>query len=345
MRPLPAARAARRLLVAALVLAVIDWFVPRFLAHAERARYESTRLFRFENSDLFSLGPLVEYLHENQRGVRPRIVFLGNSVVWGYFLGPSESVPAQFQRLAPDARVFNLGVNGFQSGSAYLVTKAIVDSVDLLYVFDFGRTANAMLPHLVPVSHEDARRFGLDEPNRVERRLQHLLGFWNLYRSAHRLQAALFGTSTRVYLYLNTGSLLAPWRHGGPAPPSAEPMATTTPLTASADLEVEAPHAGAPPSGGRLAELAARYPLLWDYAQLVASRGKRAVIVELADYSPPVDATDRADLNAHFHPAVVFLRLRVSKRLQMDGEHFSAAGAAAVARALRQRTFVPTASS
>jgi hypothetical protein len=336
--PLPAARVARRLLVAVLCLAVIDPLVPRLLGHAERARYESTRLFRFENSDLFPLGPLVEYLRENPRGVRPRVVFLGNSIVWGYFLAPSESVPAQFQQLAPEAKVFNLGINGFESGSAYLVTKAIVDRVDTLYLFDVGRTANAMLPHLVPVSHEDARRFALEEPSRLERGLQRLLGFWSLYRDSYRLQAALFGTSTRVYLYLNKGSLLTPWRDRAPAPPSPEPIATTSPT----GLEVDAPQAGTPPAGGRLAELAARHPLLWDYARLVASHGKRAVIVELADYSPAIDATDRADLNAHFHPAVVFLRLRVSKRLQMDGVHFSAAGAAAVARVLRQRAPVPT---
>ncbi len=345
MRPLPATRAARRLLVAVLSLAVIDPFVPRLLGHAERARYESTRLFRFENSDLFPLGPLVEYLHENPRGVRPRVVFLGNSIVWGYFLAPSESVPAQFQHLAPDAQVFNLGINGFESGSAYLVTKAIVDRVDVLYLFDVGRAANAMLPHMVPVSREDARRFALEEPDRLERRLQGLLGFWNLYRYSYRLQAALFGTSTRVYLYVNKGSILSTLQGRAPGSPSPEPIETTAPITAHAGLEVDAPQASAAPAGGRLAELAARYPLLWDYARLVAGHGKRAVIVELAEYSPAIDATDRADLNAHFHPAVVFLKLRVPKSLQTDGVHFSAVGAAAVARALRHRAFGPMASS
>ena len=47
-------RPARRLLVAALVLAVLDVIEPRVLERLEVRRYEDlSKDFRFENSDLF----------------------------------------------------------------------------------------------------------------------------------------------------------------------------------------------------------------------------------------------------------------------------------------------------
>ena len=110
----PAGRPAlRRLIVAVLTLAVIDVFVPGWLARAERARYEGGGVFRFAYSDLFGIGPAVEYLGDHPRGDRPRAVFLGNSVVWGYRLRTEDSLPVQFQQLEPSVRVFNFAVNGF----------------------------------------------------------------------------------------------------------------------------------------------------------------------------------------------------------------------------------------
>jgi hypothetical protein len=184
-------RPARRLLFAIVALAAIDLFIPGLLQRLEVARYESNREFRFENSDLFSLGPLVQYLLEHPRADRARVVFFGNSVVWGYFLEPNDSVPAQFQRLTPEARVFNLGINGFESGSAYLITKNIIDAVDTIYLFHVGGTAHPMLPQLVTVGPGDVARFTLTPPDDVEVRLGGLLGFWHLYRDAYRLQAAV----------------------------------------------------------------------------------------------------------------------------------------------------------
>src|SRR3989338_6540526 len=114
-----AASPVRRLVATALTLAAIDPFVPAWLARAERTRYESDRVFRFEHSDLFATGPVVEYLREHPHGDRPRAVFLGNSVVWGFRLPAEDSLPVRFQQLEPSVRVFNFAVNGFGIVSAY----------------------------------------------------------------------------------------------------------------------------------------------------------------------------------------------------------------------------------
>jgi hypothetical protein len=321
-------RALRRLLVAVACLVAVDPLVTRVLAPAERVRYESSRLLRFENSDLFPLGPLVEYLREHPIGSRPRTVFLGSSVVWGYLLRPGQTLPAQYQRLVPEVRVLNLGINGFDSDSAYLITKQIVEAVDVLYLFESGRRAHYQLPQLIPVDDADLARFGLRAPDRWPRWLQECLGFWRLYHYSYRLQAAFLGTSTRVFLYLNSGNLKSLFRDRSRDVPEAPPAVTP------GDVAIDAPVALAAPSPDRLRALAARRPLLWDYAALVQGHGKRAVVVQ-ADGRNPLTAEDRADLNAHFQPHVRFVRLHVRPSLLLDGQHLTAAGAAAVAAALR----------
>src|SRR5437867_5682255 len=123
----PTASRVRRFAAAAATLAVIDLFVPTWVARAEQSRYEGDRVFRFEYSDLFAVGPVVAYLRDHPRGDRPRAVFLGNSVVWGFRLPVEESLPVQFQRLQPSVRVFNFAVNGFGIASAHLMLKQVVD--------------------------------------------------------------------------------------------------------------------------------------------------------------------------------------------------------------------------
>jgi hypothetical protein len=332
-------RPARRLLAAVAVLAAIDPFVPGLLDRLEAARYESNRTFRFENSDLFALGPLVQYLREHPRGDRPRVVFFGNSVVWGYFLGPNESVPAQFQRLIPEMRVFNLAVNGFESGSAYLITKNIIDAVDTIYLFHVGRTAHPMLPRLVSVGPGDVARFALTPPDDVEVRLEGLLAFWRLYRDAYRLQAALFGTSTRQYLYRHKASLPgAIWRavSGRATGDEGVPELGSEPAALADVVEMRADVASAPVTETRRRGLAAAYPLLWDYAEMVRAHRKHAVVVEIDRAAPPIQQRDRADLNLIFHPHVSFVALSIPPGFQFDALHLSAAGARAVAQALRR---------
>jgi len=153
----PDVRYARRLLAAVLWLIVFDRFAPQLLRRLETRRYEATTQFRFENADLFGLGPLVSYLRENPHGRRRRIAFMGNSVIFGYALDPSDAVPAQFQKLVPGALVLNMAVNGSQLGSSYLITRAMIDSVDALFVQVVGEGADPMLPALIPVDDADVR--------------------------------------------------------------------------------------------------------------------------------------------------------------------------------------------
>jgi len=63
LRAAAVSRPFRRLLIAVAVLIVADRFEPALLRSAETARYEDpARDFRFENSDLFGLWPLVAAL-------------------------------------------------------------------------------------------------------------------------------------------------------------------------------------------------------------------------------------------------------------------------------------------
>jgi len=323
----------RRLLVALAVLVVLDPLVPGLVRRLEARRYESGPVFRFENSDLFSLGPLAEYLREHPRPERPRVVFFGNSVVWGYFLEPEESLPAQFQRLTPGARVFNLAINGFETGSAYVVTKRIIDAVDTIYLFPLGAAAHPMLPRLVPVEPADLARFRLTPADRVETSLESALGFWRLYRDAYRLQSGLFGTSSRVYVYRHKASALrAVWR-GTREPPDAAGDAS---VSATHGVEVAIDVAPGAVAEARRRELVRAHPLLWDYAELVRAHGKRAIVVQIRRYAAALAPADRADLNAVFRPHVSFVELSIPAALSFDGTHLSAEGARAVASALRR---------
>ena len=190
--PMPARRYLRRLAVAVVALLVVDRFVPGLLARAEAARYESDQLFRFEVSDLFTLGPLVGYLHEHPRGTRPRVAFFGDSIVWGYWLRRRRPSLRQFQRFDPAVRVLNFGVNGFETPSSYLIAKDAIDMLGALYVLDIGGAANPRLPEMITVGTKTARGFICSRPDSVESGLEHALAPWHLYTDAYRIQAALF---------------------------------------------------------------------------------------------------------------------------------------------------------
>ena len=86
--------------------------VPTLQQRVEHDWYENSQVFRFENSDLFALGPLVSYLRQHPRGERPRIAFFGDSVMFGYGLEASTTIPARFQELQPSKKTFNLALNG-----------------------------------------------------------------------------------------------------------------------------------------------------------------------------------------------------------------------------------------
>ena len=122
LRTLARSRPARRLVFALVALVILDRLEPMVLRSLERTRYEDpARDFRFENSDLFALGPLVGYLRDHPRGPLRRVLFLGNSVMFGYELQASEALPARYQRLDTSAKVFNAGINGMATASSYLI--------------------------------------------------------------------------------------------------------------------------------------------------------------------------------------------------------------------------------
>lgn len=325
-------RPARRLLVAALVLAILDVIEPRVRQRLEVWRYEDlSKDFRFENSDLFGVGPLTSYLREHPRGRQPRVMFLGNSVTYGYGLSASEAVPGQYQRLDRSEKILNVGVNGFDAGSAYLVAKATSGAVDHVYVLNRPFTGvSALFANRVPVDAGDAQRFGLNPPTPLEQSLAKAAARWALYRDAYRLQAALFGTSSRIFLYLHKGAairgLVAAVRAAGEV--SAQP---------GDEVEASVPLAESMPTEARLATLRGiTPPMLWLFAELFRSGDAPLVILQVpgfAEWLP--DRQSVADFNRAYFPRVRVVILDVPPGLFNDDRmHLTAGGAASTARAL-----------
>jgi hypothetical protein len=152
-------------------------------------------------------------------------------------------------------------------------------------------------------------------------------------------ETALFGTSTRQYVYRHKASIPGViWRaasgramrdEGVLGPGSEQPALPDV-------IEVKMNVASVPVTEARRRGLAAVYPLLWDYAELVRAHRKHAVVVEIDRASSPILQIDRADLNLIFHPHVSFVALAIPPVFQFDGLHLSAPGARAVAQALRR---------
>jgi hypothetical protein len=324
-------RYGRRLVLVVAWLALVDQFVPSWLRTIEHARYEGNDVYRFENSDLFPLGPLVAYLRDHPERPRPRILFFGNSVMFGFGLPARAALPAHFQDLHPEARALNAAVNGFSLGSAYLIAKAAIASIDRIYVQLVGTTATPLLPSLIPVDDEDVRAFQLDPPSRLEERLQELAGVWRLYGASYRVQAAAFGTSTRQYVYLHKGDIVRRLLGRG-TDPAPEPP----PDRVEAPVDVVAPRSDAPPSEPRRAELRETYPVLWQFEELIQRHRKRAVFLLLgeADYLA-LSGSDIADFNAAFGPYGEIVHVRFpSGPMTYDGLHLTDGGARRVAEAL-----------
>lgn len=313
-----------------LWLAAVDQLVDPTLARVERARYEVGGAFRFENSDLFGLGPLVAYLREHPRGERRRTLFFGNSLVFGYSLPATAAVPAQVQTLEPDTRVFNIAINGFDTGSSYIVARAVIDSVDRLYVLLKGEGAEPNLPSLVPVDPGDLHDFKLRAPDPVEQRLEAAAGLWRLYRSTYRLQAALFGGSTRQYIYLHKGDLVRTIVRKL----RAESQSDGKGREAGSRIELRAPTAAAKVSSDRTREIEERYRLLWRFATQVRRHAKRAVFLQVEGHSDPMSADDAAVFNATFAPDEEVVIVRIPASLQFDGLHLTSEGSRAFAEAL-----------
>jgi hypothetical protein len=322
----------RRLVFTVLWLAVFDQFVPRLLQRLERERYEAGSVFRFENSDLFALGPLVSYLREHPQSDLQRVVFFGNSIIFGYGLAASEATPAQFQRQQPDTKVFNAAFNGAELDSSYLIAKAIVDAVDRLFVLVAPRgTANGMLPSLIPIEESDIRAFALRPPDRVERHLQSLAGVWRLYASRYRLQAALFSTSARQYVYSHKRDIVRRLV----APMYSPPLPPPVPWRRSDDrVMLRAPRTANPPDAEGRRQLRQRHPLLCKFGDLARFHRKRTVFVQVDGISFDLSDPEVAAFNAMFAPFAEVVFLGVPQSLRFDTQHLTPQGAQAVAAAL-----------
>jgi hypothetical protein len=330
-RPLSRHQALRRVVLTVLWLVFADRLVDPVLASLEHARYEQGLVFRFENSDLFGLGPLVEYLRGHPERDQPRTLFFGNSIVWGYGLTAEDAVPARLQDLEPGTKVFNVAINGFDMGSSYLISRAVIDSIDRLYVLRSGEAADPLLPSLIPVDADDLRAFKLGPPDRAEQALERSLGWWHLYRSSYRLQAALFGSSTRQYLYVHKGELVR--KVVASVRAQAGPASAITPQTTA--IELDRPLAGERPAPDSRS-LEAKYPLMWRFGQLVRDHGKRAVFLHIDGYSNAMATADIAAFNRVFGPNVEIVVLRIPRSLTFDGVHLTAAGSRALAVLLRR---------
>jgi len=322
------------------VLALIDQAVVPILRISEAGRYESDVQVRFENSDLFLLGPLAEYLREHPAGRTPRVLFFGDSVVWGYQIKSHEAIPAAFQRLVPEARVLNFGVNGFTDGSAYLMSKAVIDGADAVYLFHHDGPADPLLPKVIDVSPEDLTRFNLAPLSPAERAFTRLRSCWRLSRYAYRLQGAWFGTSTRQCLYLHKGEWLR--RLLQPAPPAGgRPLPPLAPHPEGRALW-DAPVAQRAPAESEQTALAQRYPLLWDYATLLSTHQKHGAIIETSIETTVADEHERALLNVAFHPYVIFARVTIPDSwLQPDRIHLTPEGCRGIAELIAERTAGP----
>jgi len=301
-------------------LIVIDRGVPPLLEHLEQRHYEGTAAFRFENSDLFALGPLVQYLRDHPQHPRRRVVFFGNSMLFGYLLNAGDAIPAQFQTLQPDARVYNAAVNGQEIGTSYLVGKDILDSVDVLYVQAVGASANPMLPSLIPVDDDDLRRFHLMPPDPIEQRLQSWLGrVWHLYALNYRMQAALFGTSTRVFIYAHKADL-ARALHAMP------PRQPWKPIHEAVSLR-------APRAAGVVRNATEAERIRNDFAALARSHRKRVVFIEF-EWTNNVDDGEVAAFNAAYAPFAETVIVHVPPEVTFDGQHPVPASAAQIAEVL-----------
>lgn len=320
-------RPLRRIVMVVLWLAAADRFVEPVLRSLERERYERGAVFRFENSDLFGLGPLVQYLREHPSGERPRTVFFGNSIVWGYGLQAGMTLPAHFQALEPQTKVFNIAINGFDTGNSLMIARAIIESIDRLYVLRVLDRADPRLPSLIPIDEADLRQFDLPRPDRVEPALERGMRWWHLYHYAYRLQMAAFGTSTRQYIYLHKGELarglLARVRAAQPAAPLAvESITITRPLTPG------------PVPPGVQAALARDQWLVWRFGELARDHGKRLVLLHIARYSAAMSEEEMAAFNRVFAPHAEIVMLRIPRTLTYDGQHLTDDGSRALAKAL-----------
>jgi hypothetical protein len=177
----------------------------------------------------------------------------------------------------------------------------------------------------MPIDDADLLRFDLPAPNRTEQRLQSALGrVWNLYRLNYRMQAGLFGTSTRVHLYMHKRDFAHLFRVRLLQPESLRPAG-------AAGISVRAPRkAGPMPAANETKRI------MIELAKLARARGKRVVFLMFElDGSPPRDAAVGA-FNAAFAPYAETAIVHLPSADTIDGQHPNPAAAARIAELLAQ---------
>jgi hypothetical protein len=171
------------------------------------------------------------------------------------------------------------------------------------------------------------RSFNLPPPDRVELALERSIGWWHLYRSSYRLQAALFGSSTRQYIYLHKGEL-ARLAVAGAATASLQERAS------NAAIELNAPVATGTVSPDAVRSFERSDGLPWRFGSLAREHGKRAVLLHFDGYSPTMAAGEIAAFNRVFAPRAEIVVLRIPPAMTFDGLHLTADGSKALADAL-----------
>jgi hypothetical protein len=212
-----------------------------------------------------------------------------------------------------------------------VVAKATIDSVDLTYALlgPIERpTIDPMLPRLIPLDAADIARLDAPPPGGAEPALAGALaGRWRLYRDAYRLQAAIFGSSTRQYLYLHKGkfarALVARLR--GAEPQAAAPAGAVT---------IDVPLSDVVPDAARQRALRADRPELWQFGDLARERRKPVVLLQYVGYSRELTDAAIGDFNRAYAPHARVLVVRLPAHLTADGMHVTSAGADQFAHAL-----------
>lgn len=258
----------RRLFFVFFFLMILDPFIPSIVKSLEKKSYDTQHVTRFEESDLFSLGPTTEFLKDNPVADRKRFVFMGHSMTWGYWIDRESALPNRFQALVPQAYVYNLAFNGHRVADSYLIAKQIIGSVDSIFLLNpaeeklclvekdgkkhyFGEdTCRKDFPNVpidksqakkniykaLPVTDEEAVRFNISYGDiKVERDLKEILRFWNLYKYSYRLQAGIWNTSTVLYFYTHKRDIIRSvrnfiFRRQDAAAPEAAPHRDAAPL-------------------------------------------------------------------------------------------------------------------
>ena len=203
-------------------------------------------------------------------------------------------------------------------------------AVDHVYVLNRPFTGvSALIANRVPVEAGDAQRFGLNPPTPLERSLAKVTERWALYRDAYRFQAALFGTSSRIFLYIHKGAairgLVASLRAAGEPPQPGDEVDASVPMAESI------------PSEARLAALGGVTPPIMSlFAELFRSSDAPLVILQVPGYTEWLpDTQSIADFNRAHFPRVRVVVLNVPRGMfNDDGIHLNAEGAASAARAL-----------